>query len=243
MKYQFIRSEVLLGSRAIKKLNESRVLVAGLGGIGSWCAEALARSGVGSIVLVDGDVVEESNINRQLFALHTTLGQAKSQAAHDRFLQINPDMQIIAKQVFILRETVDALLEETSPDFVIDAIDSVSPKSHLIRGSHEKNIPLISCLGAALKRDPSRFKLTSLFKTHTCPLARALRTCLRKQGIRSGIDCVFSDEAPYYSGLEVSGYEGKKFLGSYMPVVATAGLLAADYCIKKLISPENSRQI
>ena len=243
MKYQFIRSEVLLGSRAIKKLNESRVLVAGLGGIGSWCAEALVRSGVGSIVLVDGDVVEESNINRQLFALHTTLGQAKSQVAHDRFLQINPDVEIIAKQVFISRETVDALLEETSPDFVIDAIDSVSPKSHLIRSSYEKNIPLISCLGAALKRDPSRFKLTSLFKTHTCPLARALRTCLRKQGIRSGIDCIFSDEMPYYSGLEISGYDGKKFLGSYMPVVATAGLLAADYCIKKLINVEDSQQI
>lgn len=207
-----------------------------MGGIGSWCAEAFARSGVGSLVLVDGDVSEPTNLNRQLFATKDTLGQAKVIAAKNRLLSINPALNIVTEHLFISKDCVEILLEQTQPNFVIDAIDSVSPKSHLISSSYRRNIPVLSCLGAALKRDPTRFSITSMFKTHTCPLARALRICLRKQGIRSGIDCVFSDEVPYYSGREISGYDGKKFLGSYVSVVATAGLLAADYCIKKLIS-------
>lgn len=234
MKNKFIRFEVLFGPDVLEKLYNSRVLVAGLGGIGSWCAEALARSGVGSLVLVDGDVVEESNINRQLFATAKTLQQPKAEAGRARLLEINPALEILTEHVFISKETVVDLLERTQPDFIIDAIDSVSPKSYLISSSCTKNIPIISCLGAALKRDPSRFHVTSLFKTHTCPLARALRSSLRKQGINQGIDCIFSDENPYYSGREISGYDGKKFLGSYVSVVAIAGLMAADYCIKKI---------
>ncbi|MGL4524368.1 MAG: tRNA threonylcarbamoyladenosine dehydratase [Spirochaetia bacterium] len=232
---EFIRFDVLFGQKTREILRSSRVLVAGLGGIGSWCAEALVRSGVGTVILVDGDVVEKSNINRQLFATYPTLGQPKAHIAVKRLLEINPRASLIPAYLFISQETVKQLIDDTQPDFIIDAIDSVGPKAYLLQHALDQNIGALCCLGAALKKDPQQLHIRPLFKTHTCPLARALRTKLRKIGAEQVIDCVFSDETPYYSGVEVSGYDGKKFLGSYMPVVATAGLLAADYCIKKLI--------
>jgi tRNA A37 threonylcarbamoyladenosine dehydratase len=234
---RFIRSQVLLGETSLELLRYKCVLIAGLGGVGSWAVEALVRTGVGRVIIIDGDKVELSNINRQLFATEFALGLPKTDAARDRLLSINPNLEIIAEHIFLDQTNIEMIISKYHPDFVIDAIDTVSAKAELIAVCLNYNISIISCLGAALKKDPQQFIVTNLFTTTHCPLARALRQRLRRRYKieKSAVPCIFSPENPYYSGHEVSGYDGKKFLGSYVCVVATAGLLAADYCLKTLL--------
>ena len=175
----FSRSEMLLGADAINKLNNSSVAVFGIGGVGSYIAEALARTGVGKMILIDGDSVAESNINRQLIADTTTIGMAKVDAAKERLTKINPELEIITINRFLTAESDFSFIEGCS--FVADAIDTVSAKMALIEYCSSKNIPVISAMGAGNKTDPTRFEVSDIYKTSVCPLCKVVRTEARKE--------------------------------------------------------------
>ena len=192
---QFVRTKKLLGQGGFDRLQKSFVVIAGQGAVGSYATEALARAGVGRLRLVDFDVVSLSNINRQLFALHSTIGQPKAELAKFRVLDINPDIKVEAKQIFIHTDTLDEVLEG-EPDLLIDAIDSLNPKVALLAGAVERNIPVLSSMGAALRRNPDLVKFGDISKTMNCPLAKLVRKRLRKHGIFKGIKCVYSTEMP-----------------------------------------------
>ena len=187
---QFVRTKLLLGEQKIKKIFESKVTVVGLGAVGSFAVEILARVGVGNLTLVDFDVVQESNINRQLYALHSTINIKKAELAKNRVLDINPNCKVKTFDVFVNTDTLNTIFSET-PDIVIDAIDSYNPKLRLLEYCYKHNIKIISSMGAALKTDPFSIKYADLFETHHCKLAERLRGDLRSLGISKGIPCVF----------------------------------------------------
>ena len=222
--YAFSRQEKLLGNAAMEKLAAAHVAVFGLGGVGSFAAEAIARAGVGKITLVDHDTVSLSNINRQLPALHSTLGQYKSALMRRRILDINPHVQAEEKCVFFDASTL-AQVDFSSFDFVLDCIDSVSSKVLLIQCAAEADAKIISAMGTGNKLDPSRFTVTDISKTSYCPLARVMRTRLRKAGIVH-LPVVWSPEEPLRR-------EGVPASISFVP--PTAGLLMAAYAVKELI--------
>ena len=219
------RITLLLGKTAIEKLKQSTVMVVGCGAVGSFAIEALARSGVGRLILVDFDKVEESNINRQLFALDSTLGQPKVEIAKQRIFDINPNIKVDALNIFF---DENAQID-TKPDFVIDAIDTVQSKISLYKWCDDKNIPFISSMGAARKTDISKIKIAKISKTSVCPLASKIRRLIREDNI-SDFPVVFSTETatPQQNG-------GREF-GSVVTVTGTFGLILADFVIKKLIS-------
>ena len=189
-----MRTELLFGAEKLQKLRNSHVLVLGLGGVGAYAAEMLVRAGVGELTVVDGDVVEETNLNRQLPALHSTLGRAKSTVLKERFLDINPDCIIHDIFEYIELEKTEKLLE-TQFDYAVDAIDSLSPKVYFLKRCLEKNIPVISSMGSGGRMDPLAVKIADISKTYNCGLARAVRQKLKKLGITKGIKTVFSDES------------------------------------------------
>ena len=225
----FSREELLLGADAVKKLNNSAVALFGVGGVGSFAAEALARAGVGKIALIDSDTVNESNINRQLIALHSTVGKNKVDVMRERILDINPKAQVITHNEFYLESNYD-FIDFNDYDFIIDAIDTVSAKLHIICRAKQAGIPVISCMGTGNRLDPTKFSITDIFKTEGCPLARVMRTELRKRGVRS-LPVVFSQEqAKRHSSVP----KDDRTIGSISFVPSCAGLIAAGYVIRQL---------
>ncbi|GBG08703.1 tRNA threonylcarbamoyladenosine dehydratase [Paenibacillus sp. MY03] len=195
MLHQFSRTELAIGPEGLDIMKGSTVAVLGIGGVGAIAAEALARTGVGRIILIDKDVVDITNINRQIHALTTTVGQPKADLMKDRIKLINPECDVISLRMFYTEETYEKLFEYEL-DYVVDASDTIIYKVHLIKQCLERGIPVISSMGAANKMDPSRFKVADISKTHTDPIARVVRTKLRKDGIKRGVKVVFSDEDP-----------------------------------------------
>ncbi|MDN5348162.1 MAG: tRNA threonylcarbamoyladenosine dehydratase [Clostridia bacterium] len=226
---------MLIGKQGAAKLANSRVAIFGLGGVGSHAAEALARAGVGYLELIDGDVVAPSNINRQLPALHSTIGQPKVQVLRQRFLDINPQVQIVARQEFYRPENGASFIHKDL-DYVIDAIDTVPSKVDLIARCLEANVPIISSMGAGNRLDPGAFRVADISATSVCPLAKAVRRGLRLKGIEKGVEVVFSLEPPLRP-CQVCGdpYQGKQVPGSISFVPAVAGYLMAGVVIRRLL--------
>lgn len=190
---RFARIRQCLGTDAIRRLQKSFVVIVGLGAVGGYALEGLVRSGVGRLRLVDFDEVRRSNLNRQLLALESTLGQSKVHLARARALDIHPDCHVDVFEGFAHQDTLDAILAD-APDFVLDAIDSLNPKVHLIRGARDRGIPILSSMGAARRLDPTQIRCTDISATSHCPLARLVRKRLRRHGIERGIPCVHSSE-------------------------------------------------
>ena len=231
-----IRTALLLGTEGMRRLAASHVLVVGLGGVGAYAAEEIARAGVGRMTLVDADVVSLSNLNRQLPALHSTLGKPKAEVMAARLRDINPDLEIEVRNCFVRDEETEALLDAAHYDFVVDAIDTLSPKTFLIYHALQRHLPIISSMGAGAKMDPSRIRIADISKTTDCALARAVRKRLKGMGISSGLPVVFSTEpANPQAILEVEDEACKRTTTgtvSYMP--ALFGCYLASYVIRHL---------
>lgn len=234
----FSRTQLLLGSDSMEKLKNARVAVFGLGGVGGYAVEALARSGVGALELIDHDTVSLTNLNRQILATHSTLGMSKAQAAKARVLDINPDCDAVAKELFFLPDTAGQL-DFTRYSYVVDAIDTVTGKLSLITAAQAAGVPIISCMGTGNKLDPSKFQIADITKTSVCPLARVMRKECLKRGIRH-LKVLFSTEDPLPSDpREIPTEElpeGRRALpGSVAFVPSVAGLLIAAEVIKDLV--------
>lgn len=239
---RFMRTKLLLGETGIQKLHDATVMIVGLGAVGGYALEALARAGVGHFILVDFDVFDETNINRQILALSSTVGEKKIEVAKKRVLDINPNCQIVLKDLFVNSDTLEDLLTE-KVDFVVDAIDALNPKCCLIQALYEKGIPFISSMGAALKSDPSFIKLGALSKTKNCGLAKFIRKRLKKRGLDiNKIICVSSEEQVDLpetaiicndDGASQSG-RVRNTLGSLPTITAIFGLTIANAVIKEL---------
>jgi len=234
MNGSFTRTALLLGDAGLQRLAAARVLVAGVGGVGSYAVEALARAGVGSLTLVDSDTIHPSNINRQLHALTTTVGQPKVEVMAERLLQINPGLQVIPLQELITPDNVPALLAP-GYDLVLDAIDTFGAKLALLQNCVERRIPVISSMGAAGKLDPTRIKISDIADSQGCRLARKLRKELRRGGIFSGVTVIYSDESCSLERLGEPETEGdRRPLGTISYLPATFGLFMASEAIKRL---------
>lgn len=222
---QFQRTQLLFGSQGLMRLRAAHIAVVGCGAVGSFAAEALARVGIGHITLIDGDRVESSNINRQLCALHSTLGKNKAHILSDRIHDICPETKVIAHTTFLKEDNIDKLLLP-KPDFVIDAIDQVTDKVDLILWLQMNHIPFISSMGAAMRTDFKRIQIAPLSKTTVCPLAAKIRHKLRQKGGDLSFPCVFSDEPP--KGNSDRGRQ----MASLITITGTFGLIAADKAIR-----------
>ena len=228
----FSRTAVLLGDEGLEKLKKSRVAVFGVGGVGGYVVEALARSGVGALDLIDMDRVSESNINRQIIALHSTIGKLKTEVAGMRAKDINPDICVRMHNVFYLPETA-VQFDFSNYDYVVDAIDTVSGKISIIERANEANVPVISSMGTGNKLDPTRFEVADISKTSVCPLARVMRRELKKRGIEH-LKVVYSKEEAMSSPLK-DEESGKSIPGSVAFVPSVAGIIIAGEVIKYLI--------
>lgn len=233
---RFSRSEMLLGRDSTKKLAECKVILFGLGGVGSYTAEALARAGIGSITIVDSDCVSPSNINRQLCALVSTVGKPKTEVVRERIADINPECRVTAVQKFYLPENSEEF-ELEQYDYIADAIDTVSAKIDLAQKAQELGIPIISCMGTGNKFDPTLFRIDDISKTSGCPLCRVMRRELRSRGIRK-LSVVWSPEEPA-KPLPSGEESGKRQTPGSLPFVpGTAGLIMAGKIIKDLVCKE-----
>lgn len=223
------RSEMLLGKNGIEKLKNARILLFGVGGVGSYCCEALVRAGVGTIDIVDFDSISESNINRQILAYHSTIGIKKCTVCVERIKDINPDCIVHAFDLFLSADTIDTF-EFNTYDYIIDAIDTVSSKLLLIKRCDELSVPVISCMGTGNKLDPSKFVVTDIYNTSGCPLARVMRHELKKIGIKQ-LKVVYSTEEPrkVFSESEIRGVPGSV---SFVPPVA--GFILAGEVIRSI---------
>ncbi len=235
MHEQFFRTQMLLGEDAMRRLQNARVVVFGLGGVGGYTVEALARAGVGALTLVDNDTVSVSNINRQILATHATVGMCKTEAAEARVHAINPEASVCTRNVFFTPETADAF-DFSQYDYVVDAIDTVTGKLCLAERAFAAGTPIISCMGTGNKLDPTRFEVADISKTTMCPLARVMRKELAKRGIRH-MKVVYSRE----EALTPTGWEeeaaaiGKRQIpGSISFVPAVAGLILAGEVIRDI---------
>ncbi len=217
------RTELLYGAERVAEFREAHVLVVGLGGVGGYVAEMLARAGVGKLTIVDADRVQASNINRQLIALHSTIGMTKASVLAERLRDINPSIELEVIEAFLKDDNMIELLDSGGYDFVVDAIDSLSPKVYLIALSVERNLPIISSMGAGAKQDASSVQVADISKSYNCNLARALRKRLRKLGVKKGVPVVFSSELRDDDAIiEVSGEQCKRSTTgtvSYMPAI------------------------
>ncbi|MBQ7362846.1 MAG: tRNA threonylcarbamoyladenosine dehydratase [Clostridia bacterium] len=213
---------MMLGSEAVERLRSSHVAVFGVGGVGGYAAEALARAGVGKITLIDPDAVSVTNVNRQIIALRSTTGRNKAEVMRDRILDINPDCSVTALPIFFAEDT-ESDIDFSAFDYVVDAIDTVKSKLLIIKKAKEQNVPVISSMGAGNKLDPTRFRVTDIYKTSHDPLARAVRSELRRLGIPS-LKVVYSDETPI--GRREAGAPGSI---SFVP--GAAGLALAGEVI------------
>lgn len=225
------RTEMLLGSDGVDRLKNAKVIVFGVGGVGGYATEALARAGVGHIELVDSDRVSVSNINRQIIATHSTVGMYKTEAMRERILSINPEAQVVCHSIFFNENQRD-VFDFSCYDYVIDAIDSLSAKVELIVSAHKAGTPIISAMGAGNKLDPTKFEVSDISKTTVCPLARAVRIALRKRGINH-LKVVYSKENPVIPP-EVSDGVKKRVPGSISFVPSVMGLIIAGEVIKDI---------
>ena len=233
----FSRTRLLLGDEAMDKLKAARVAVFGVGGVGGYVVEALVRSGVGALDLIDSDTVSETNINRQIIALHSTVGKLKVEVAKERALDINPACQIRTYPIFYLPETADQF-DFTAYDYVVDAIDTVAGKLMLVQAAQEAGVPVISSMGAGNKLDPSRFEVADIYKTSVCPLAKVMRYECRKRGIRH-LKVVYSKEEPLKPAAETDEAptgSRRSVPGSVAFVPSAAGLMIAGEVVKDLIA-------
>ncbi len=226
------RTELLLGRSAVERLGSLHVAVFGVGGVGGYAAEALARAGIGHITLVDGDKVSPSNINRQIIALSSTVGKAKVEVMRERILDVNPDARVDVYEVFYSEDT-RSLFDFSSFDYVVDAIDSVRSKVDLIKTAKEHGTPIISAMGAGKKLDPTRFEVADISKTSVCPLARAVRASLKKLGITS-LKVVYSGELPVEPPSDAPDTAGERAPGSVSFVPGVMGLIMGGEVIKEL---------
>lgn len=233
MSKQFLRTEALLGADAIEKLKNARVAIFGIGGVGSYVVEALARAGVGALDLIDSDIVAESNINRQLIALHSTVGRDKVEVAKERIADINPECNVRTYKTFYLPENAGDF-DMTVYDYVVDAIDTVSGKISLVCGAENAGVPVISSMGTGNKLDPTRFEVADIYKTSVCPLARVMRTELKKRGIKK-LKVVYSKEEPLTAKTELKDGVRRSVPASVSFVPSVAGLIIAGEVIKDLI--------
>lgn len=229
---QFLRSEMILGAESTEKLKNKSVILFGLGGVGSYTAEALARAGIGRLTIVDSDCVSVTNINRQLCALHSTVGRPKTEVVRERILDINPECEVTALRKFYLPENSDEFcLEEY--DYIADAIDTVSAKIDLAVKSQELSIPMVSCMGTGNKLDPTRFTVSDIFRTSGCPLCRVMRSELRKRNVRK-LCVVWSPEEPI-KPAKTDEESGKRQTPGSLPFVpGAAGLIMAGKIITDL---------
>lgn len=231
------RTKLLLGHEGFEKLSNSHVLIAGLGGVGGYALEQLVRAGVLRFTLVDADVINVTNINRQIIALNNNVGQRKTEEFKKRIQLINPNAEVNDINVFLKDNEITNLLRANSYDYVIDAIDTLSPKVHFLKTCHEMKIAVVSSMGAGGKLDLSKVQLKDISKTHTCSLARSVRQRLNKLGIKSGIDTVFSSELVKKESVCLEETQNKKSnVGtiSYMPAVF--GLYCAHAAVNFLIN-------
>ncbi len=231
MKEQHIRTEMMLGEDGVKRLFAARVAVFGVGGVGGYAAEALARAGVGHITLIDSDKVSVSNINRQIIATHDTVGMYKTEAMRDRILSINPEADVECFNIFF-DDSTKGQLDFTKYDYIIDAIDSLGAKIELIVTATNAGVKIISAMGAGNKLDPTRFEVSDISKTTVCPLARAVRIALRKQGINH-LKVVYSTELPTTTP-EVGDENKRRVPGSLSFVPSVMGLILAGEVIKDI---------
>jgi tRNA A37 threonylcarbamoyladenosine dehydratase len=241
-KEKHIRSELLLGKEAIEALQRAHVLIVGLGGVGAYCAEQLCRAGIGEMTIVDADVVEYSNFNRQLLALENTLKRPKVEVMAERLRQINPEIILHVFQEFVRDEGTEILLDRANYDYVVDAIDSLSPKVYLIYFALKRNFKVISAMGAGGKKDPALIKVVDIKKTYQCGLAHAIRKRLHRLGVKSGFKAVFSSEVVPENAVELDPDPDINKLSvvgtvSYMP--ALFGCFMAAEVINDLILIKN----
>jgi tRNA A37 threonylcarbamoyladenosine dehydratase len=227
---EFIREELIIGKENVEKLKNKKVAVFGVGGVGSYVVEGLARAGISNFVLIDNDDVALSNINRQLIALHSTVGCAKVDVAKNRILDINPNAKVDARKEFYSKDTNNSI--DRSIDYIVDAIDTVSSKLDLIEQAKALNIPIISCMGTGNKLDATRFEIADISKTSVCPLAKVMRKELKNRGIKN-VKVLYSKEEPIKAVADDTN--GKHAPGSISFVPSVAGLIIAGEVIKDLI--------
>lgn len=257
----FARTKLLLGEDALERLSKARVIIFGVGGVGGYVAEALARSGVGHIELVDKDVVDETNINRQIIALQSTIGRYKTEVMKERILDINPDAEVVTHNIFYLPKTANEYEESEADDeidfskydYVVDAVDTVTAKLFIIEEADRCKVPVISSMGAGNKLNPTSFKVADIYKTSVCPLAKVMRRELKKRGIKK-LKCVYSTEEALQitddktdketvtdnnendlQSEEKKSVRKKKAPGSVAFVPSVAGLIIAGEVVKDLI--------
>ncbi len=234
MKNQFERTEMLISKAALEQLKTSRVAVFGVGGVGSYVAESLSRAGIGAIDLIDNDTVSETNLNRQIIALHSTIGKMKTEVMKERILDINPDCKVTVFNTFVLPENINTF-DFSVYDCIVDAIDTVSGKLAIIEKAYNENIPLISSMGTGNKLDPTAFRITDINKTSVCPLARVMRYELKKRGIKK-LKVLFSSEEPIKTKENEKSKDTRKVPpGSISFVPSVAGLIIGGEVIKDII--------
>lgn len=232
---QYSRTELIIGKDGIEKLKKSKVVIFGLGGVGSYVAEGLARAGIGSFIIVDKDDVDITNINRQIIATHKTIGKPKIEVEKERILDINPNVKIQTIQEFFGPDSYD-FFDETI-DYIIDAVDNITAKIEIIVRAKRHNIPVISCMGTGNKLDPTKFEISDISKTSVCPLAKIIRKELKNRNINN-VKVLFSKEEPIKinsESYENAGINGKHVPGSISFVPSVAGLIIAGEVIKDLI--------
>ena len=235
------RTALLLGDEKLNMLRQANVLVVGLGGVGAYAAEMIARAGVGRMTIADADSVSESNINRQLIALHSTIGEQKTDLMAARLRDINPALELTVVNRFIKDDETDSLLDSDRFDYIVDAIDTLSPKLALIKGALDRNIPLVSSMGAGAKTDPTKMEIADIAKTHHCPLAHMLRKRLHKIGIRKGFTAVFSPEPVREGSMILCEEQNKKSnTGTISYIPALFGIGCASVVVRGLIGEFNA---
>ncbi len=230
------RTELLLGKEKMERLRRAHILVVGLGGVGAYAAEMLCRAGIGHLTIVDADTVQPTNINRQLPALHSTLGQPKAEVLAARFRDINPDIQLDVLPVYLKDEAIPELLDSAPFDFIVDAIDTVAPKCYLIYHALQRGLKIVSSMGAGAKSDITQIRFADLWETYHCGLSKAVRKRLQKMGMKRKLPVVFSaEQADPNAVVLVDDEQNKKSTAgtvSYMPAVF--GCYLAEYVIRKL---------
>lgn len=230
------RTELLLGAEKLAMLRNAHVLVVGVGGVGAYAAEMIVRAGVGRMTIADADNVSLSNINRQLVALHSTVGRPKCEILAERLKDINPELELHTVNRFIKDSETDELLDSAKFDYVVDAIDTLSPKLALIKGALDRGIPLVSSMGAGAKTDPTLMEIKDIAKTHHCPLAHMLRKRLHKIGIKRGFRAVFSPEPVREGAMILCEEQNKKSnVGTISYIPALFGIGCASVVIRDLV--------
>lgn len=235
MVHEYSRTELLIGTEGIERLRKATVMVFGVGGVGSHCIEALARSGVGKLILIDNDTVSLTNINRQSIAYHSTVGQYKTKVMEERIHDICPEIEVKTYEMFVLPENIEEIFQE-SVDYIIDAIDTVTAKLALVQIAKEKGIPIISSMGTGNKLHPELFEITDIYKTSVCPLCKVMRKELKVRGIRK-LKVVYSKEAPIDTSGCITGEDKgmrRSLPGSISFVPPVAGLILAGEVIREL---------